>query len=199
MVLRRVNNNLDVHEEFIGLYNVPSISASRLTFVVKDALLRLNLSLAKACGQCYDGASNMNGVGNGVAKQIRDAEPKALFTHCYGHALNLAASNTIKRCWTMKKALKTTHEITTLVKYSPRRESLFQIIKGELALDSPDVRVLCPTRWTVRAKSMISIIRNYSVLREHWEQEGEVVTDTETVARIGGVAAQMQNFDFFLD
>jgi len=32
-----------------------------------------------------------------VAKQITDLEPGALYTHYYGHALNLAASDAIKQ------------------------------------------------------------------------------------------------------
>jgi len=38
-------------------------------------------------------------------------EPRALFTHCYGHALNLAASDSVKKC-------KITFEINKVVKYS---------------------------------------------------------------------------------
>ena len=57
--------------------------------------------------------------------------------------------------------------------------------------------MLCPTRWTVRAASMHSVIQNYSVLQELWEKAVDVVRDTETIARIRGVAAQMTSFDFF--
>ena len=81
-------------------------------------------------------------------------------------------------------ALETTHEITKLVKYSPRREGLFDKIKGELAPDNTGVRVLCPTRWTVRDTSMQSIIQNYSVLQELLEEAIDMVRDTETIARI---------------
>ena len=197
LVLRWVDGDLSVHEEFIGLYVVPSIEASSLVFVIKDSLLRMNLTLAKARGQCYDGASNMSGHRNGVAKLIQNEESRAIFTHCYGHALNLAAGDSIKKCKTMKKALETTHEITKLVKYSPRREGLFHNIKGEMAPGSPGIRTLCPTRWTVRADSMHSIIQNYSVLQELWEQAADIVHDSETIARIRGVASQMQCFDFF--
>ena len=129
LVLRWVDDNLSVHEEFIGLSCVKSIEASSLVFVVKDSLLRLNLTLAKARGQCYDGASNMSGLRNGVVKQIQDEELRAIYTHCYGHSLNLTASDTIKKCKTMKKALETTHEITKLVKYSPREGISFTVYK----------------------------------------------------------------------
>jgi hypothetical protein len=101
MVLRWVDEEL-VHEDFVGLYEVPCIQASTLVHVVKDTLLRLNLTLMKARGQCYDEASNMTGVRNGVTKQIQDEQPNAFFMHCYGHSLNLAVSDTIRQCNTMK-------------------------------------------------------------------------------------------------
>ena len=58
-----------------------------------------------------------------MAKRITDLQPKAIYTHCYGHALNLAACDTIKQSKLMKDALETTHEITKLIKYSPRNFS----------------------------------------------------------------------------
>ena len=91
----------------------------------------------------------------------------------------------------------TTHEIIKLVKYSPRREGLFDQIKCEMAPDSPGIRVLCPTRWTVRAASMQSIIQNYSILQELWEKAVDVVRDTVTKARIQGIATVMTSFDLF--
>ena len=78
---------------------------------------------------CYDGASNMSGIRNGVAKRIQDKEPRAVFTHCYGHALSLAAGDTIRRNTIMKRILQTTYEITKPVKYSPHREALFREIQ----------------------------------------------------------------------
>lgn len=40
-------------------------------------------------------------------------------------------------------------------------------------------------------------MRYYPVLQELWDQAAEIVHDSETIARIRGVAAQMQSFDFF--
>lgn len=188
---------MNVHEEFIGLHEVPSIKTDILVSVIKDSLLRLNLSLNKVRGQCYDGASNMAGIRNGVAKKIRDEEVRAVFTHCYGHSLNLAVSDTIKKSSVMKNALDTTHEITKLVKYSPRRESLFNVIKDDITPGNTGIRTLCPTRWTVRADSMLSIIKNYSILQELWDQAVAIVHDTETISRIRGIDAHMRKFDFF--
>ncbi len=66
--VRWVTDDLQVHEDFLGLYSVPSIDAAMLVSVIKDVFLRLNLSFDRVRGQCYDGASAMSGSRTGVAK-----------------------------------------------------------------------------------------------------------------------------------
>ena len=65
-----IDGNLDVHEDFLGLHTTHSIDANTLVAIIHDVLLRLNLKLENCRGQCYDGASNMQGVRKGVATQI---------------------------------------------------------------------------------------------------------------------------------
>ena len=179
-----------------------SIDAATLTSVIKDAMTRLNLPIAKLRGQCYDGCSTMSGLKTGVDKRISDEDPRAVFTHCYGHSLNLAASDTIKKSGMLRNALDTSHEITKLIKFSPRRNAIFNQFKAEDDATSGDknagIRVLCPTRWTVRADSLRSIIDNYSALMNTWDEAISVVKDTESRARIYGVQSQMKTFAFFL-
>ena len=198
IVLRQVTEEMEVFEEFLGAYQVPSIDSSTLTKVVKDVLCRYNLSLGKLRGQCYDGASAMQGARSGVATRICEEEPHALYTHCYGHSINLAASDAIKRTKVMKRAMETAHEITKLVKYSPRREQIFHNQKvANNDHHGPGLRVLCPTHWTMRADSLSSIELNYTVLQSTWMEALEVAHDTETKARITGVQAQMKEFAFY--
>ena len=64
----------------------------------------------------------------------------------------------------LKSSLEKTFEITKLVKYSPRRKNIFIDIKEEIEPGSLGIRSLCPTRWTVCADAMQSIIKNYRVL-----------------------------------
>ena len=74
---------------------------------------------------------------------------------------------------------------------------MFDQIKGELAPDSPDVRVLCPTRWTVLGVSMKRVIQKYSILQELWEKAADVVKDIESKACIQGFANHLSNFNLF--
>lgn len=123
------------------MHKVDSTDAGTLYQVIKDVLLRLNLSITKARGQCYDGAATMSGCRSRVAKKIMDDEPKAIYTHCYGHSLDLAISDTAKRCDCINNDLSITHEITKLIKKSPRREACFLHLKETLCPGTPAVRV----------------------------------------------------------
>ena len=144
--LRSIDDNFDAHEDFVGMYAVESIKADMLVQVLKDALLRMNLPIANCRGQCYDGAANMAGARQGVAAQILLEEPRATYTHCYGHALNLAAGDTIKKNRILRNTLDLTLEISKLLRFSPRRNAIFQKLKTNLAPETPGFRTLCPTR-----------------------------------------------------
>ena len=85
-----VDRKLTDHEDVIGLYNVGTIHSNTLVTTIEDVLLHMGLKLTQCCGKCYDGASNMIGCKNGVATQLLAKEQRAVLTHCYGHALNLA-------------------------------------------------------------------------------------------------------------
>ena len=197
LYLRYVDNNLEVHEELIGLYSLESTSADVVVTAINDILLRMNLTINNCCGQCYDGGSNMSGARSGVATRLTDLESRALYTHCYGHALNLAIQDVVKGVKVMEDTLDTVYEITKLMKKSPKQEVIFQKIKDKVASGSPGVRILCPTRWTVWAEALTSIAENYQALQLTWNAAKEATKDTEMRAQIGGVAAQMEKFDFF--
>ena len=151
---RSVDEQFEPHGDFVGLYQVDSIDSRSIIKVLKDTMLRLNLAMSNCRGQCYDGAANMADIRNGVAAQICVEEPRATYSHCYGHALNLAANDTVKKNEILRNVLDTVFEITKLLKFSPKCDALFNKLKQEIASGTPGFRTLCPTRWTVRAASL---------------------------------------------
>lgn len=56
---RWVDVGLEAHEDFIGLHEAESTQASALFRIIRDVLTRLNVSITRMRGQCYDGASSM--------------------------------------------------------------------------------------------------------------------------------------------
>ena len=197
--IRWVTDALEVQEDFIGLYSVDRIDAETLFRVIKDTLLRLNVSLCRCRGQCYDGASSMSGSKTGVATRLIEEERRAVFVHCFGHALNLAVGDTLKRSTVCKSSLENAYEITKLVKFSPKRNSMFDRIKADVRekdhAEGTGIRSFCPTRWTVRADSIVSILKNYEVLKKLWDECLESKLVPEVKGRIIGVKAQMSTYD----
>ena len=92
----------------IGLHSLESTSANTIFSTIQDILLRLNLTIHNCRGQCYGGASSMSGSKSGVATKM-NLEPRALYTHCYGHALNLATQDALKGIKIMEEAMDTVH------------------------------------------------------------------------------------------
>ena len=103
----------------------------------------------------------------------------------------------------MKSCLEAVHEMCKLIKKSPKRDSMFERLKAQVVSEEVShtlgIRVLCPTRWTIRAASVQSMLDNYEILLEVWEESKASSLDSEIRARIIGVEAQMEQFDFFLD
>ena len=129
------NTTLIDHEDCVGLYGVDTIDSNTLMQSIEDVLLRMGLLPSQCRGQCYDGASNMAGCKNGVATQIQAKEKKAILTHCYGHALNLAVSDCIKQSKLCQDAMDSAFEISKLIRYSPKRNAAFDCIRVQNVTD----------------------------------------------------------------
>ena len=204
--VRWVDNELNAHEDFLGYYEIPNIKSDTIVRVIKDSLIRFNLPMCNLRGQTYDGASNMLGPKSGVAKQIKDEQPKALETHCHGHTLSLSVKDTTKSSKLLNNVMGTVGEITKLVKYSPKREKILGSINENIELQDNDAECdykitslskLCVTRWTVRATTYMKVLSNYAQLMKLWEICLQEQLDKEIRSRIVGCQYQMKLFSFF--
>ena len=54
-----VDENLNAFKDFINFHQLENIKSDTIVYVIKDILIRMNLSLSNCRGQTYDGASNM--------------------------------------------------------------------------------------------------------------------------------------------
>ena len=155
-----------------------STDTKSIVKAILDGLMQLQLPIHKLRGQCYDGCSTMAGKKAGVAVWVSELEPRALFTHCFGHALSLAVSDTVKRSPIVKDCLDCCYEIVKLGKFSPKREDMLKEIKEDSGADASGLRTQCPTRRTVRAASSASILINYESLLTLWDTAITKTSDT---------------------
>ena len=64
--IRWVDNNYDIHEDTLGLVQLPNTKVATIFSVIKDVLIRCLLPISQCRGQAFDGANNMSGIRNGV-------------------------------------------------------------------------------------------------------------------------------------
>ena len=200
---RIVDDEVEVHEDFLGFYEIENIKSDTIVSAIKDVLLRFNLSLDLCVGQIYDGASNMVGKKTGVATQISKIQPKALLTHCYGHSLSLGVKDLTSNCKILGDTMGTVGEITVLMKYSPKREKMLgSLIENVEGLEESQegkrdlLDKMSVTRWTVRANCFKKIIDHYNSLQQLWEDCLQENLTRDARSRIIGCQAQMKTFSF---
>ena len=89
----------------------------------------------------------MSGHKTGVAKRIKDINPKCLYTHCYGHSLNLAVSDTVKGVSHLINTFDMIKANCKLIKKSPKREAHLDSIKEKAKSNkTKGIHTVCPTR-----------------------------------------------------
>ena len=196
IVIRWVDMNYAVHEDFIGMVHVPDTTSATLTSVIKDVLIRCVLPLDHCRGQAYDGASNIMGHLTGVAKQLQSEHPAAIKVHCLAHCLNLCLQDAAKKCQPIRSALDNIMELSQLIRYSPKRTLVFQQCKQELSIGGTGLRPLCPTRWTVRTGAINAVLKNYPALLQALQTIAETCYD-DYGRRANGLHTQLEKFDTY--
>ena len=136
--IRWVDDQFEAHEEFIGLNHLHECNATAIVDSIKTAIRDMGLDTKKLRGQCYDGCSTMAGTKGGVATLMKLVEQRALCTHCYGHATNLACSDSIRQVKCVRDANDTVNEISKLVRKSPKRDSHLEKMKSEMSDDEQE-------------------------------------------------------------
>ena len=193
--IRWVGHNFEPHEDMIRFYQIEDNKTETSFKSIKDVLNRMDIPLTDCRGQCYDGASNMVGAKTGVATRIKQIEPRALLTHCYGCALQLAVCDTIKAIKLMRDTLDAAFEVNKLIKYSPKRERAFKRLRKKTAPENPGYRTLCRlvglSEWYLYKASSITGM-------SFKELQGEILEGrVDPEGRGPVVGAQTQCFNFF--
>ena len=142
--------------------NADSISRSILE-AISDPLVSLDPH--QITGRSYDGASVMSSARAGVQAKIKEASPRALFTHCYSHCLNLAiaASCSVQE---VRNLLSIINESHLFLANSPKRQRLFDLMVKEFLPSSSHGKLpgLCKPRWVERHTCFEVFLEMYEAL-----------------------------------
>lgn len=198
--IRWVNSSYEIHEEPLGLVQLPDTKAETLFSMITDIILRCSLPITLCRGQAYDGASNTSGIRSGVQALVKRQESRALYVHCFAHRLNLCVHDVSKQIDLVCNVMDLVYNLVQLIKFSPKRATMFERFRMEISMNSgqqsgTSLRTLCPMWWTVRHTSIESILCNYRLLLDTLE-EVEKGRD-EYAAKAHGMMIQMEMFDTY--
>jgi len=164
IVIRYLDEELVIHEKFVGFFDIDSTTAASLCHLILQVLNNLGLDYkSKMVGQCYDGAANMSGNRNGLHLKIREIADKALYVHCYAHQLNLALKHSCDSISKARNCLNTLNGLHDFIEGSAKRHAIFQSIQS---ISSEDTRRilhhLSDTRWASRDLSLNALKDSYA-------------------------------------
>jgi hypothetical protein len=104
LIIRYVDASSDticIEESFLCFVDV-NATRQGLFDVLQNELKNLDLDVDNVRGQGYDNGSNMKGKHQGVQKKLLDINPRAFYSACGCHSLNLTLCDMAKSCGNAK-------------------------------------------------------------------------------------------------
>ncbi len=212
LCIRFVDKDCNIREELLEICAMARITGKHIASTVKGVLSGLGIHLADCRGQGYDGASNMSSENVGVQALIKKDAPKAVYTHCSGHCLNLVIAHSCA-IPIVRNTLDKMKSTVLFFTYSPKREGLLKEVAKKGAQSMGQMKPLidvCRTRWAARHEayshfynSFIHIIKSLEVisLGQHSDEYSQDVTTgwaCQNKVEARGLLSGLETFDFVI-
>lgn len=192
--VRYVTEDLEVKEDFLGLYQVATTSGIAIASMLQDALTRLQLPIQHLRAQTYDGAGNMAGKYKGCQAELKRIQPLATYVHCGAHVSHLVTSKCVQVAPFIRDALDLVQELGNLYKSSGKFKNLYLNVHSDDA-DSPSpsrLKPICPTRWLTRSSAVMSVLSNYQDILVALE-EAAAEFGSSTASRANGLHSRFSS------
>lgn len=161
VVVRYVNQSGNIVERTICFFNASKDTSGKgLYESLQSALLDVGLSLSKAVGCSFDGASNMRSDIIGVQARIQETNPYCIYTWCLSHRFNLV----------LKSATGSSQEVKTILHFAEETAKLFRSsytrmnVWTEVAKAVPNfnsqrkLKLIGTTRWSSKQDAISAIM-----------------------------------------
>lgn len=141
-----------IEERFVAFSEcVTGVSGKAIADRILQLFSNWQLSGSYLVGQTYDGAGAMAGKNKGAAARIQEIFPKAVYTLCAAHALNLC----VMKCCSIaeiRNTMDTADSVCHFFSNSPKRQLAFETwiehkLEGERR---HKLKSICRTRWVER-------------------------------------------------
>lgn len=162
LVLRYVffNNKTqryEIKESFIEFLNILVKTGLGISDVALNELELLSLDANDLRGQGYDNGANMKGKNIGVQQQILQKYPRAIFSPCCDHSLNLSLNDAAAASVPTSEFFSMVHHNFVFLSGSTNR---WDILKKHLGSSKIAPKAICTTRWSSRIDAMKPLRKN---------------------------------------
>ena len=185
-----------VKEYFLRFLQVDGTSGKWLFSALEEEFENLKLDINDIRWQGYDSGSNMKGMHQGVHKRLLQINPRALYTPCEWHNLNLVFCDVATSCVRAISFFRVLQCIYSLFSSSTKR---WKILKNNIS--NLTVKSLSQTRWKSGFESVKTIWYQAPKIRDALLLElGETSEDLKIKSESKCLAKyELQNFEFLLD
>ncbi|XP_042423377.1 zinc finger MYM-type protein 1-like [Zingiber officinale] len=197
LVIRCVDDSATsavIEEYWVEFLKVDDTSGLGLFTELKTVLKNLGLNLDDIRGQGYDNGSNMKGKHNGVQRRLLDINPRAFYTPCGCHSLNLALCDIANCCPQAMSFFGVIQRIYKLFSSSTKRWKIFKHHMEGLTL-----KPLSQTRWESHVESVRPIKEQISKIRDALLDLADMGDDPTGKSEAESLATHdLENFEFLV-
>ncbi|XP_050876750.1 uncharacterized protein LOC127080476 [Lathyrus oleraceus] len=197
LIIRYVDvstSQIKIEEFFAELLKVYDTTCQRLFEELQSILETLGLDINNVRGQGYDNESNMKGKHQGVQRKLLHVNPRALYTPCGCHSLNLTLCDITNSCTKAKEFFGVLQRIYTIFSHSKKHWKIHRDnVKGVT------IKPLSQTRWKSNVNSVYAIKSQTSDVRETPLQLVEQDNDPKINSKVESlVTHRIGNFEFLV-
>lgn len=152
------NDIVEVRESFLGFILMSGKTAEDMSKDIQEQLEKDGLDISLCRAQGYDNAASMSGIHGGVQRKIRQVNPKALFSPCSNHSLNLCGVHAFSCVPSSVTCFGTVEKLYSFFSASTKRWELLNE-KTEKKL-----KRLSDTRWSAHYESVKVVKENVEAI-----------------------------------
>ncbi|XP_037433316.1 zinc finger MYM-type protein 1-like [Triticum dicoccoides] len=197
LIIRYVDSSSSqvcIEESFLGFLDVNDTTGQGLFDVLEKELKLLDLDINDVRGQGYDNGSNMKETHQGVQRKLLDVNPRAFYSACGCHSLNLTLCDMAKTCGRAKDFFGIIQRIYTIFSNSTKKWHILKENVSGLTLKS-----VSATRWESRVESVKAIRFQCSDIREALLQVSETDSDPKASSEDLGLANnELGEYEFIM-
>ncbi|KAB2610837.1 zinc finger MYM-type protein 5-like [Pyrus ussuriensis x Pyrus communis] len=186
---------IKVEEFFLEFLNVHDLTGHSLFDVLLGALSTLELDVDDIRGQSYDNGSNMKGKNKGVQSRVLEINPRAFYTPCGCHSLNLALCDIVNYCPKAMSFFGVVQRIYTLFSSLTKQWKVFiDHVQG-----SHTLKPLSQSCWENHIESVKPIRESAQQIRDALIHLANTSKDPKSKSEAESLAIhELENFEFLL-